>query len=92
MPYDPHEETEKRHARRAQAAHNHLPILKQYCEVQGWRIRVLNDGNLIEIMAGPHRYEWWPGTAKVIVNKKYERGIHCHDYQQLIRIIERKIV
>lgn len=26
--------------------------------------------------------EWWPSSAKMVLNKNYPNGIHIHDYQQ----------
>lgn len=91
VPFVPGETYRQRHGRRLREAHAHLPDLNRIASDSGWKIRVLNQGSLFEVMAGPHRYEWWPATAKVVVNKKYERGIHCHDFQQLVTIIERKV-
>jgi len=36
----------------------------------------------------PFLAEWWPSSAKLVLNKKWEEGIHCHDYKQALMVIE----
>jgi hypothetical protein len=37
---------------------------------------------------GPFLVEWWPSSAKLVLNKKWGEGVHCHDYKQALRVIE----
>lgn len=31
--------------------------------------------------------EWWPSSAKLVLDRKYERGVHAHDYEQVMRYL-----
>lgn len=48
---------------------------------QHWQFRGRHNGN--KFMA-----DWWPSSAKLIVNQKWDNGIHAHDYQQVIDLLE----
>jgi hypothetical protein len=37
---------------------------------------------------GPFLAEWWPSSAKLVLDKKWGEGIHCHDYKQALTVIE----
>lgn len=36
--------------------------------------------------------EWWPSSAKLVINKQWNEGRHCHDYRQALEMIERVYV
>lgn len=33
--------------------------------------------------------EWWPSSAKLVLNKDWDNGIHTHDVDQLINELAR---
>ncbi len=34
--------------------------------------------------------EWWPSSAKLVLNKQWSKGIHCHDWQQARDFLDHK--
>lgn len=90
VPYIPTEGDKKRHARRKQAANDTEEKLRSWCVGNGWSLAVKNKGHHLIMQKGNVRAEWWPSSAKLVFNKKWNRGIHCHDYhiviEQLCRV------
>jgi hypothetical protein len=50
----------------------------------GFKFRVLNEGQHFQIERGVMVLDWWPRTAKMVVNKKWQQAIHVHDTKQII--------
>lgn len=62
-------------------------------EAEGW---AKNRGISLKITNGGHHWhfqrsgkivEWWPSSAKCVVQKKWRNGIHVHDWGQLKPIL-----
>ena len=53
----------------------------------GVEFRLLNEGEHWQVKANDKAYDWWPRTAKLVINQNWKRGVHVHDYTQLINII-----
>ena len=34
--------------------------------------------------------EWWPSSAKVIVDKNWKKGVHVHDAYQFQKLLKKK--
>lgn len=82
--YSHDEGTEQRHARRqATAVHKGRKRLEDYCKAKGFSFDVTNEGLHWQIRHGLILIEWWPITAKMVVNKQWTKGIHVHDVRQL---------
>lgn len=82
--YNPIEGYKKRHARRKQIANDTENKLRSWCVGNGWGFAVENKGHHFIMQKGSVLAEWWPSSAKLVFNKKWRRGIHCHDYQVVI--------
>jgi hypothetical protein len=35
--------------------------------------------------------EWWPSSAKLIINKRWRDGYHCHDIRQVQSVLIRQL-
>lgn len=88
-PHIPGEGNKKRHARRKQVANNNEEKLRSWCVGNGWAFVVKNKGHHFIMQKGIVQAEWWPSTAKLVFNKKWSLGIHCHDYQIVIEQLSR---
>lgn len=58
----------------------------------GW-LRVLNSGQHWQIIygAGPIRIiEWWPSTAKMVVDTDWKHGVHVHRWQDVLKFSIRR--
>lgn len=56
-----------------------------FASIGGW-LAVLNNGEHWQIHFPKGRLlQWWPSTAKLVVNEEWKKGIHCHTWQDLFR-------
>lgn len=84
------ETADHRHARRAEAAHASEAELRAWCDANGWTFNKHNYGTHWAFRHGDIQADWWPNTAKLVIDKRWDRGIHCHDYQQVITFLKRE--
>ncbi len=85
------ENPRKRHARRLQQNKEHLDVLRKWCDKNKVTFKVFNDWQHWRFAFGDRQFDWWPQTAKLVIDKQWKRGIHVHDYTQLIKIIEKEL-
>lgn len=83
VPFKPGEEWYSRHARRKAINLNHADELKAWCDANGWKFEVKNNGHHWIFKKGSTVIEWWPSSAKLVKNKQWGRGVHCHDYEKV---------
>ncbi len=83
-PYLEHEGAKQRHTRRLKANLSYKDSLSAWCNENGWQFEIKNDEKHWIFRKADKMVEWWPSTAKCILNKQWERGYHCHDYLQVI--------
>jgi len=89
IPYIEGEDPRDRHARRLREN------LKREGDVRGWArksgvtMKVHNRGHHWRFMKGSKFAEWWPSTAKLVIQGNYKNERHVHDHFFAIRILER---
>ena len=89
-PYIEGECPQDRHARRRSEADSRRDELKKALNEIGWEIVIKNHGCHWIITKGKNKVEWWPNTAKMVINQKWSNGIHVHDTDQVLKVIKRK--
>jgi len=72
-----------RHNRRLETNKEHADKLKNYCRSNGFSLDIKNDGQHWQIKQGSITIDWWPSTAKMVINQQYDEGIHVHDISQV---------
>ena len=82
------ETPDARHDRRQQHNVNRLDRLRNYCKSNGFGLKVTNEEMHWQIKRGKIQIDWWPRSAKMIVNKQWSKGIHVHDTGQIICYLE----
>jgi hypothetical protein len=87
VPYLKKETGAQRHERRKREAITAEHLLRQDLEKLGLTLRVSNEGHHWKMTRPGLIVEWWPSTAKLVFNKAYRGGIHCHDRFQVIGLI-----
>ena len=65
--------------------------LYDHLKDMGWELRVTNHGSHYIMTKGKNTAEWWPRTAKLVINKKWKGGIHCHDIHQVLGVIKTRV-
>jgi hypothetical protein len=92
VPYIPGEEAGDRHLRRMLAANEarRETIVRKWCAENAIAIDIKNFGHHWILTKEYQRAEWWPSSAKLIFNKQWDKGVHCHDISQLKREVLRR--
>jgi hypothetical protein len=88
VPYRRGEDFRTRHARRLSANLAQEACVRQWCAQRGLTLRITNAGHHWQITDGRFLAEWWPSSAKLVMSKRWQDGIHCHDYKQALKVIE----
>lgn len=92
-PFIAGEDSSQRHARRLQTAEEMDAVLMSWLTQHGFTLELKNNGHHW-IMKRPDQgdyIEWWPSSAKLIFDKHWRDGHHCHDVYQVIAIIGKKL-
>lgn len=88
--FKPGESYRKRHARRLQA---NVTVFAD--EAMAWSdkhsvsMRISNGNHHWIFSQGSTLVEWWPSSAKCVINKNWKSGIHVHEWPQLVAILKR---
>ena len=77
------EDAKVRHDRRLQTNLANEENLRNYCKSNGFKFSIHNEGHHWQIRFGKTVLDWYPATAKLIVNKQWKVGIHVHDISQI---------
>lgn len=86
----PGEHYRDRHERRLLANLPGQDAVSEFCAASGLRLAVTSNGHHWSIYPAtaqpgdPQFAEWWPSSAKLVFRKQWQKGIHCHEYLQLI--------
>ena len=79
----------ERHTRRLHGNLRYEAEVRESCRTRGFNLRVTNTGHHWQLTKQNFLAEWWPSSAKLVFNKQWEKGCHCHDYRQALEMIER---
>lgn len=89
-PFRKNESANRRHKRRLNTNLNMSEILNNWCTERGVIVQRTNHGHHWSLFKAGHLAEWWPSSAKLVFDKKWKKGIHCHDVHKLISAVERR--
>ncbi|MFH0981850.1 MAG: hypothetical protein V2A79_09955 [Planctomycetota bacterium] len=90
VPYRPAETWHERHTRRLASAMLRAAEVHNWCDLHGIRLNVSNGGHHWRFALGPKVAEWWPASAKLVFQRGYHQGTHCHDAVQLLESLRRR--
>lgn len=89
VPYVESESWQDRHKRRKEVALQNKDKVQVWCNKHRWRLNIKNNGHHWILYTHENKMiEWFPSSGKLAIGKKWKEGIHCHDYQQLLKILE----
>lgn len=89
-PYRPGEHPSERHIRRLRASVADRYTMAAWCQERGLTLTLTNHGHHWQIRGDSFKADWWPSSAKLVIQGQWERGVHAHDYRQVIDTIERE--
>lgn len=84
VPFIVNEGSGERHARRLDAAKNDRVQVAAWCAAHNARLVVRNHHQHWRLIYRGHTAEWWPSSAKLVLDGKWREGIHAHDWRQVV--------
>lgn len=91
VPFIENESPSDRHARRKAAAVERVRHVESWCRSKGVKLTRSNDDHHWTFRRGKWIAEWWPSSAKLVIRKQWNRGIHVHDHVQASKAMERDL-
>lgn len=89
VPYIESESWQERHSRRMKTALENQDKVETWCVSHKWKLYVHNNGHHWVFYTDQNKVvEWWPSSGKLAIGKQWKEGIHCHDYKQLLKVLE----
>ena len=79
---DRFESSSDRHERRKDTNLANRSTLEEFCQDHEIALAIRNEGHHWQFRRGKILVEWWPSSAKLVVNKHWKQGIHIHDWEQ----------
>lgn len=61
--------------------------MDDWCEDRGIDMTVKNDGQHWRFVMGRRSADWWPSSAKLVLNQKFDAPIHATSAEQVQRIL-----
>ena len=80
-----------RHSERMDTALRFRDVMEQWCQAHGLKLTIHNEGHHWKMTNGVLLAEWWPSSAKLVFDKKWANGIHCHDVEQLATLVGKRL-
>ena len=78
----------QRHSRRLYVNLRHSNEVDAWCFERSVTVTITNHGHHWRFACiGGRLAEWWPSSAKLVFNRHYAEGIHCHDYSQVLKAL-----
>lgn len=87
IPFVPGEEDRIRHYRRLTVNLDNREVVEAWCAEWSVALAVKNEGHHWIFTHGESIAEWWPSSAKLVFNKRWNHGIHVHGFRQAAEII-----
>lgn len=87
VPWKPGEAAMDRHHRRLKAAAADEQIARGVLDSMDLLLHVSNEGHHWTVLNREVFCEWWPSSAKLVFDRKYRRGLHCHDWTLMVKEI-----
>lgn len=87
VPYRRGESFQQRHERRLRVNAKSISWLRHWCCAHDIQFDVTNGQHHWSFRGDGWLVEWWPSSAKLIVDKEWDNGVHVHDWRQVVGII-----
>lgn len=87
VPFIPGEAASDRHGRRLVFNLRREHLVKDWATKCGINLWISNRGHHWRFKKGKAIAEWWPSSARLVRQQKYDNPLHVHDYHQAIASI-----
>jgi hypothetical protein len=88
IPLEPREYMRRRRERRLERNAKAADQAKTWADRHGFNFRVNNEGHHWMWQKGGFVAEWWPSSAKLVLNRDYARSFHAHNWTVVIPFLE----
>jgi hypothetical protein len=88
VPYNSIESAAERHARRLQTSSRFEAAASAWARRFGIKVKISNRGHHWRFVLDSRIAEWWPSSAKLVLNKDYAAGIYAHDFLLVKKFLE----
>jgi len=65
----------------------HSEEVRAWCFDRAVTVTITNHGHHWKFLYKGKVAEWWPASAKLVFDRLYRNGIHCHDYGQVLQVL-----
>lgn len=89
VPYLADESGSARHDRRLTFNVERRQLVKDWAVKCGIELRIHNDGHHWRFKKGGLFGDWWPSSAKLVLQGKFDQDQHVHDYQQAMNALSK---
>lgn len=86
-PFIPGEPAGQRHSRRLHTNLRGEADVRRWAESHGINFDIFNQGHHWKFWRNTLSVDWWPSSAKLIRNKRWNGGVHTHDFKQAMAIV-----
>lgn len=62
----------------------HKSELEAWCDAHGWRMVIHNEGHHWQFRSRSQQVDWWPSSAKLVINEKWNDQHLCGDVPSVI--------
>ena len=90
VPFRHCEPAKARHDRRKRTAEDLGDRILAWCHSRNITLEIKNDFHHWVFTVGQKKAEWWPSTAKLVLNRDYNNGIHAHDWKQVVKVLSER--
>lgn len=87
-PFIAGEGASRRHARRHRVSQQYADEVRTFCRQNEIKMAIKNEGHHWQFRVAKHIVDWWPSSAKMVTDAKWNKGKHVHDARQLIRELQ----
>lgn len=79
----------QRRERRRGRTGNAEKEIRAWAQRHGFTLRVLNDGHHWLFQRSGFVAEWWPGSAKLAINRDYQRSHHAPNWNDVLPFLQK---
>lgn len=78
-----------RHDRRLAFNMGKRDLVRKWAEENGVELKISNNGHHWRFKRGRRNAEWWPSSAKMVLQRQYNADHHIYDHEQAIEVLRR---
>lgn len=90
VPFHKGEKPMERHGRRLRTNLSYRKEVEGWARRNGYALQIKNEGHHWLFERDGFVAEWWPSSAKLVLNRDYPHGLHVHDWRQAASVLAQR--